>query len=141
MRSNSDRIRHAISFELIGLALVTPLGALAFAMPVSDIGIVGLGSATIATLWNYLYNIGFDHLMQRIGGTTQKTFAVRVLHAIAFEAGLLLVLMPFIAWYLGIGLWQALVMDVAFALFYMVYAFAFNWSYDRVFPVPDWQAN
>ena len=141
MRTTSDRIRHAISFELIGLAIVIPLGALAFAMPVSDIGVVGIGSATIATLWNYLYNIGFDHLMQRFLGTTQKTLVVRVLHAAAFEAGLLLVLMPFIAWYLGISLWQALVMDVAFALFYMVYAFVFNWTYDRVFPVAAWQTH
>lgn len=141
MRSISDRIRHAISFELIGLAIIIPLGALAFAMPIDAIGVVGIGSATIATLWNYLYNIGFDHLMQRISGTTQKTLGVRVPHAIAFEAGLLLVLMPFIAWYLGISLWQALVMDVAFALFYMVYAFAFNWAYDRVFPVPALRTN
>ena len=26
-------------------------------------------------------------------------------------------------------------MDVAFAAFYMVYAFTFNWAYDRVFPL------
>ena len=50
-----------------------------------------------------------------------------------------MVLMPFIAWYLGISLWQAFVMDVAFALFYLVYAFVFNWAYDRLFPLPEWQ--
>ncbi|MEQ9476658.1 chlorhexidine efflux transporter, partial [Marinovum algicola] len=46
---------------------------------------------------------------------------------------------PFIAWYLGISLWQAFVMDVSFALFYMVYAFGFNWAYDRLFPLPEWK--
>jgi uncharacterized membrane protein len=30
-------------------------------------------------------------------------------------------------------------MDVSFALFYVVYAFVFNWAYDRIFPLPDWQ--
>ena len=27
-------------------------------------------------------------------------------------------------------------MDIGFALFYMGYAFVFNWAYDRVFPIP-----
>lgn len=57
-----------------------------------------------------------------------------------FEAGLIFVLVPFMAWYLGLGLWQALVMDIGFSLFYLVYAFVFNWSYDRLLPLPDWQA-
>ncbi|QFY61946.1 PACE efflux transporter [Rhizobium grahamii] len=139
MRKTADRIRHAISFELIGLALVTPLGALAFGMPMADIGVIGVAGATLATLWNYIYNLGFDHLMQRLTGGTRKSVAIRVLHAVMFEVGLLLALLPMIAWYLGISVVQALMMDVSFALFYMVYAFVFNWAYDRVFPLPDWQ--
>jgi len=139
MRSTGDRIRHAISFEIIGLMLIVPLGALAFHMPASDMGIVGISSATIATGWNYLYNLGFDHLMRRLTGGTQKSAAVRIAHAVAFELGLLVVLLPLIAWYLGIGLWQALMMDISFALFYVVHAFAFNWLYDRLFPLPEWQ--
>jgi uncharacterized membrane protein len=139
MRSTSDRIRHAISFEIIGLALVTPLGALAFGMPVADIGVVGVAGATIATGWNYLYNLGFDHVMQRLTGGTKKSLAVRVLHAVLFEGGLLVALLPLIAWYLGISLLQAFMMDVSFALFYLVYASVFNLAYDRIFPLPDWQ--
>jgi len=139
MRKTADRIRHAISFELVGLALVTPLGALAFGMPMADIGVIGVAGATLATLWNYIYNLGFDQLMQRLTGGTRKSVAIRVLHAVMFEVGLLLALLPMIAWYLGISVVQALMMDVSFALFYMVYAFVFNWAYDRVFPLPDWQ--
>ncbi len=140
MRSVSDRIRHAISFEIIGLLLVTPLGALAFHMPLHDIGIVGLVSATIATAWNFLYNYIFDLVRQRLAGTTEKTPLVRVYHAVLFEVGLLAALMPFIAWYLGVSLWQAFVMDVSFALFYMLYAYVFNWAYDRLFPLPEWKS-
>ena len=139
MRKTADRIRHAISFELVGLALVTPLGALAFGMPMADIGVIGVAGATLATLWNYIYNLGFDHLMQRLTGGTRKSVAIRVLHAVMFEVGLLLALLPMIAWYLDISVVQALMMDVSFALFYMVYAFVFNWAYDRAFPLPDWQ--
>lgn len=97
MRSVSDRIRHAISFEVIGLLLVTPLGALAFHMPMHEIGLVSLVSATIATAWNFIYNYLFDVALQRVSGTTAKNGLVRVYHAILFEIGLLIVLMPFIA--------------------------------------------
>lgn len=139
MRKTADRIRHAISFELIGLALIVPLGTLAFSMPAKDIGVVGVVGATLATFWNYIYNLGFDHLLRRLTGTTLKTVSIRIVHAVLFEAGLLMILMPFIAWYLQISLWQAFVMDVAFALFYLVYAFVFNWAYDRVFPLLEWK--
>jgi uncharacterized membrane protein len=139
MRTARDRIRHAISFEIIGLALITPLGAWAFHMPMHDIGVLGIVGATIATLWNYIYNLGVDRIMQRLRGSTRKTTPIRVLHAVMFEVGLLFVLLPLFAWYLGISLRQALLMDVSFALFYMGYAFVFNWAYDRLFPLPEWQ--
>jgi len=137
MRQTSDRIRHAISFELIALAIVTPLGMLFFDLPLKDMGVVTIVSATIATGWNYLYNLLFDHAMLRLRGAVHKTPAIRVVHAVLFEAGLLIVLIPFIALYLGVGLWTALVMDVALAGFYLVYAFCFNWAYDVIFPIPD----
>jgi uncharacterized membrane protein len=139
MRTARDRICHAISFGIIGLALITPLGAWVFHMPMHDIGLLGIVGATIATLWNYVYNLGFDHTMRRMRGSTRKTTPIRVLHAIMFEVGLLFVLLPLFAWYLGVSLWLAFLMDVSFALFYMGYAFVFNWMYDRLFPLPEWQ--
>jgi len=136
MRQTSDRVRHAISFELIALAIVTPVGAHVFDTPIKEMGVVTLVAATIATLWNYGYNLFFDHAMLRLRGDVRKTPAIRVLHALLFEAGLLVVLIPFIALYLGVGLWTAFVMDLAFAGFYLVYAFVFNWAYDVIFPIP-----
>ncbi|MGX1099791.1 PACE efflux transporter [Amorphus sp. MBR-141] len=136
MRTTFDRIRHAVSFELIALALVIPAGAVVFDKPIGDIGMVSLISATIATGWNYLYNLIFDHAMVRIRGDVHKTVAVRLLHALLFEGGLLLVLLPFIAWYLAISVAEAFLMDVSFAAFYLVYAFVYNWAYDLVFPIP-----
>lgn len=137
MRTTRDRIRHALSFEIVGLALVTPLAAFLFHMPMHSIGVVALVGSLLATGWNYLYNILFDQASLRLRGTVIKTVPLRVLHAVLFELGLLLVLLPFIAWYLEISIWQALVMDIGFALFYMGYAFVFNWAYDRVFPIPN----
>jgi uncharacterized membrane protein len=136
MRTVSDRIRHALCFEAIGLAIMIPLGTWLFGLHLSEMGLIGIGSATAATVWNYFYNLGFDHAMQRLRGHTRKGLWLRVAHAILFEAGLLVILLPPIAWYLGIGLMQAFVMDISIAAFYVAYAFLFNLAYDRVFPVP-----
>lgn len=138
MRSAFDRLRHAISFEIIALILVIPAGAILFDVPLHDFGVVGIVSATLATLWNLGYNVLFDLALQRLTGTTLKSRIVRVLHALAFEAGLLMVLLPFIAWYLGISLWDAFVLDIALAAFYLVYSYVFNLIYDTLFPLPEW---
>jgi uncharacterized membrane protein len=106
-------------------------------MKVQHIGVVALVGATLATVWNYVYNLMFDHAKLWLTGRVSKSPVVRVLHAVLFEAGLLILLIPFIAWYLGVGLLQALMMDIAFAGFYLVYAFVFNWTYDLVLPVPE----
>ncbi len=136
MRSTADRIRHALIFEGLGLAIVVPVGGWVFGLPVQDMGVVAVVSATLATLWTYFYNLIFDKIMQARVGHTSKGLGLRVIHAILFEFGLLLVLMPFIAWYLGISLIEAFWMDIAFALFYLVYAFVYNWLYDIIFPIP-----
>ncbi|MGZ9809850.1 PACE efflux transporter [Pseudoroseicyclus sp. H15] len=138
MRSPLDRLRHALSFEIIALCLVIPLGALAFGKPIGDIGVIGVVGATLATLWNMGFNTLYDRALKHLHGTTLKTPAQRVVHTVLFELGLLAMLLPFIAWYLDISLWQALVMDVSFAAFYMAYAFVFNWAYDALFPLPEW---
>ena len=136
MRSFPDRIRHTVMFEIIGLALVIPGGAMLFDLPATHMGVIGVGSATVATLWNFVYNLGFDHAMLRFAGHTRKSLQQRVLHALLFDGGLLVLLLPPMAWYLGLGLWETFVMDLAIVVFYVVYAFLFNLAYDRVFPVP-----
>ena len=136
MRNTADRIRHALSFEVLALLIVTPLASWIFGFAMLDIGVLAVAAATLATLWNYAYNLIFDHAMLRVLGRVQKTLRDRVVHAILFELGLLIVLIPIISWYLNIGLWQAFVMDASFSLFYLVYAFVFNWAYDVIFPIP-----
>lgn len=135
MRTFPDRIRHAIMFELVGLAIFTPGAAFFFNQPVEHMGVIGVISATVATLWNFVYNLGFDRAMLRITGSVHKTIMIRVLHTGLFELGLLIALIPMIAWYLGISLWDALIMDIAIVTFYLIYAFFFNIAYDKLFPI------
>ena len=137
MRSIADRVRHALAFEIIGLVIFIPLFSWLLQKNVSEMGVLGVVSAFTATSWNFIYNWGFDLAMLRWAGTLHKTVAVRVLHSVLFEAGLIVLLIPFIAWYLDISLWAALLMDIAIVVFYLLYAFFFNIAYDRVFPIPD----
>ena len=135
MRTARDRIRHSVLFEAVALTIVVPLGRLLFGVDPLQFGVVAVVSTTIAMSWNYVFNLGFDYALLRAGQSLHKTVQIRVLHAVLFEGGLLLLLVPFIAWYLQVSLWDAFVMDVVLAGFYLVYAFAFNWAYDGVFPL------
>ena len=140
MRTVRDRLRHVISFEIIGLALSTPLGAWGFGVPPLTMGAVTVGCSLIAMAWNYVYNVGFDLAMLRVRGSTRKTMPIRVLHTVIFQAILVCILVLFIAWFLGMSLWNAAVMQAGFLVFYGVYAFVFNLAYDWLFPIEDERA-
>ena len=135
MRTLPERIRHAVLFEAVGLVMLVPLGAWLFGLETHKVGVVGVAAATIATVWNFVYNLGFDHAMRRAVGHTRKSIPTRVLHAGLFELGLLVMLLPPIAWYLGMTLSATLLMDLSMIGFYVVYAFGFNVAYDRIFPI------
>jgi uncharacterized membrane protein len=135
MRSFSDRVRHALMFEAIGLAIIMPTAAALYHRPVFDMGVVGAGAALLAMVWTFLFNLGFDHALLRFRGDTRKALHHRLLHAVLFELGLLALLLPPMAWYLGMTLWQTLLLDLFITGFYMVYNVLFNIAYDRLFPL------
>lgn len=137
MRGTLDRIRHTVGFELIGLLIFAPLGSWVFGYALHQMGVIAAVASLIAAIWNYVYNLMFDKAMVRLTGSVRKSPAVRVCHALLFELGLLTVFLPGVAWYLKISLLDALLMDLAVAGFYVVYAFVYNWAYDIVFPVPN----
>ena len=136
MRTVKDRIRHTLGFEIIGLIIFVPLASWLFGFDIQSIGLIAVAASIIATLWNYFYNLLFDHSMLKLRGNVHKTVPLRMLHAFLFEGGLLLLFLPIIAWHLGISLWKAFLMDITMATFYLVHAFVYNWIYDNVFPIP-----
>ncbi|MFD1009274.1 PACE efflux transporter [Oceanisphaera ostreae] len=137
MRTTGDRIRHTLGFEIIGLLIFAPLATVAFGYNMFEMGTMAVVGSIVATVWNYIYNLLFDHAMLRLRGSVRKTTLIRVFHACLFEGGLLLFFLPIIAWYLAISLWDAFTMGMAMSVFYLVYAFVYNLIYDKVFPVPE----
>lgn len=135
MRTMKDRIRHTVGFEVIGLILCIPLAVFVFEMEAHQAGGLAIAASLIATVWNFIYNYVVDRLMVHHLGRLNKTVKERVLHAICFELGLLLVLLPLAAWWLSISLWQALIIDIGLVVFYVIYAFFYNLAYDKAFPI------
>lgn len=119
-----------LAIALAGLGLMLMSGESLLAS-----GALATATSAVAVVWNLVFNSLFERWEARQpvkGRSVQR----RVAHALAFEAGLVLMLVPLIAWWLGIGLWEALVMDLALVVFFLVYTFAFNWAFDEVFGLP-----
>lgn len=129
-KSVGERFFYAFLFEVLGIGMSTALGIWLFNHGALDMGVVTVVIAIMALLLNMSYNALFDYILCKRGLT--KTTAVRTLHAIGFEAMLFMMTIPFIMWYLGIGLWEAIVLDIVFILFYLPYTYVFNLAYDII---------
>lgn len=98
-----------------------------------------LGLAVVASAVAIIWNLIFNSLFERWETHRQqngRNLMVRALHAIGFESGLLILLVPLVAWWYSVSLWQALLMDLGLLVFFLVYTFAFTWAFDRVFGLP-----
>ena len=124
-------------FELGGLLLITPPFVWLSGLPAMDsLGLLAV-IALIAALWNAGYNTSFDWIEGRLTGrpADHRPYAMRILPARGFEGGLLLITLPIVMLWTGMGWLEALIADVGLAIAYTIYAFFFNIGYDRVFPI------
>ena len=97
-------------------------------------GLSALCSA-VAVAWNVVFNHAFERWESR-QAVRGRSVRRRMAHAIGFEGGLAAILVPVIAWWLDVSLWQSVAMDLSLLLFFLVYTFIFNWAFDRVFGLP-----
>lgn len=118
----------AIVCASIGLAALSGAGA-------GKSTALAAATSVIAVVWNLLFNTLFEAWESR-QARRGRSLARRIAHAVGFEGGLAAILVPLFAWWLGIGLWEALLFDAALLVFFLAYTFVFNWSFDRVFGLP-----
>ena len=129
------RVVFVTLYELIAIA-VTTLGFMWFTdSGAAHSGVISAVSSAIAVAWNLAFNALFERWESR-QSVRGRSLARRVAHALGFEGGLALMLVPLLAWWFDVGLWQALVMDLGLLLFFLVYTFVFNWGFDRLFGLP-----
>lgn len=136
MRTFRDRLRHTLIFEAIALFLVAIPGGLILDRPIELMGALSLMFSVLAMAWNLVFNWGFDLWDCRHRAMAKRGFGIRAVHAVLFEAGLLFAGLFLIAWWLGMSYRDAFLLDISLSAFFVVYAFAYNWGYDLVFPVP-----
>ncbi|MES2533465.1 MAG: PACE efflux transporter [Pseudomonadota bacterium] len=118
----------AIVVASVGLAAMSGQG-------LGHSGVLAMIASAIAVVWNLTFNALFERWEAR-QAVRGRSVARRIAHAVGFEGGLIMVLVPTIAWWLDISLWQALVMDLGLVVFFLVYTFVFNWAFDAVFGLP-----
>jgi len=138
-RFNLQGVRRKIVYislyELIAIVIASTGLAAGAGASLERAGAVAVASSVIAVVWNLVYNILFERweARQSVRGRSVRR---RMAHAIGFELGFLVVLVPLFAWWFGIGLQHALVLEIGLALFFLAYTFAFNWAFDKSFGLP-----
>ena len=126
----TERVIHAVSFEGLATLILAPTAAWLMQRSVLEMGGLSVLLATLAMVWNLIYNAAFDRLwpVSRV----VRTLKVRALHAIGFESGFILIGVTAVALILGVSLIQAFMLEIGFMLFFLPYTLLFNWIWDTL---------
>ncbi len=135
MQGIRRKIVYVTLFELIAVAITSTGLSAGSGASLQHAGVVAIASSVIAVVWNLVYNTLFERWEAR-QAVRGRSFKRRAAHAIGFEVGFIVTLVPLFAWWLDIGWWHALVLDLGLSAFFLVYTFAFNLAFDKVFGLP-----
>ncbi|MFL7841468.1 multidrug/biocide efflux PACE transporter [Raoultella ornithinolytica] len=126
----TERVIHAVSFEGLATLILALTAAWLMQRSVLEMGGLSVLLATLAMVWNLIYNAAFDRLwpVSRV----VRTLKVRALHAIGFESGFILIGVTAVALILGVSLIQAFMLEIGFMLFFLPYTMLFNWIWDTL---------
>ena len=127
-KSFKERVFHAVIFEVTANVIIAL--SLAWLMNVSVLqsGSLSVISALTATVWNFIFNKLFDSLQKK--HQFQRTFLVRAIHAVGFETGLIISLIPVAMVMLNLTVAEAFFVEIGLMLFFLPYTMLFNWLYD-----------
>ena len=130
------RILQAVLYEAIAITAVGPAMAWLFDAPMASSLALALLLSSVALAWNWAFNTLFERweARQTIKG---RSWRRRLAHGIGFEGGLVVMLVPLMAWWLNTTLWAALLADLGIVAFFFVYAVAFTWAFDRIVGLPE----
>lgn len=135
MQGPLRKIVHASLYEAIAIVIVTVAFALFTDHSAGRASVLAVACSAVALLWNVVFNSLYE-AWERRHPAPGRSVARRIVHAVLFEAGLVVTLVPLIAWWLSMSLWQALLADLGLVVFFLGYTFAFNWLFDHVFGLP-----
>ncbi|MFT4241929.1 MAG: PACE efflux transporter [Acidovorax sp.] len=128
------RVLFVSLYELIAI-IVSSLLFMAVGQGAGASGAMAVVASAIAIVWNVTFNHLFEQWEAR-QSVKGRSMLRRLAHAVGFEAGIALTLIPLMAWWFGVSLWQATVMEAGLMVFFFFYTYLFNWGFDRVFGLP-----
>lgn len=135
MQGIKRKVVYVSLYELIAVA-ITSFGLATLAgQALGHASVAAVASSAIAVLWNLVYNTLFERWESR-QAVRGRSVLRRTAHAIGFELGLVVMLVPLFAWWLQVSLWQAFVLDLGLIAFFLFYTFIFNLAFDRIFGLP-----
>ena len=135
MSPRTRRVLQAVLYETFAIAFVGPVLSVAFDKPATSTLGLAFVLSSIALAWNYVFNAIFERWESR-QSVRGRSFARRLAHGIGFEGGLVVLLVPVMAYWLDISFWNEFLANLGLLAFFFVYAIAFTWSFDRVFGLP-----
>jgi len=135
MTPTTRKIVYAVSFETIGIAVST-LGLLLISDsdPTESL-VLSAFASTIAMTWSFIFNLIFEAWEAR-QTTKGRSLLRRTTHALGFEGGLVVLMLPLMAWWLDVTLWQALIYEAGLIVIFIIYTYVFTWAFDRIFGLP-----
>lgn len=132
MSPHVRRIIYVVSYELIAIVLTT-LILVVVGFGGGSSGVIAVIASLVAVTWNYIWTTLFEFWESRQASKT-RTVRRRIVHAVGFEGGLVVFLVPVLAWVLDVSVLEALRLEVGLLAFFLFYTFAFAWLFDRVWP-------
>jgi uncharacterized membrane protein len=136
MQGKIRKIFQASFYELTTIAIETVIFSVFFNQPAKSSGLLSVVISILAMGWNILFNTIFERWEAR-QKDRQRRLKRRILHALGFEGGLTIILVPTLAIWLKISLWEAFITDLALLIFFLFYSFIFQWLFERVFDTPN----
>ncbi|WP_194724088.1 PACE efflux transporter [Noviherbaspirillum malthae] len=132
MQGYKRKIVYVGVFETIAIAICSLSLSTLSNSSLASATILSMITSTIAVTWNYFFTSVFEAWESR-QARHGRSITRRIGHAVGFESGLLIILVPTITWWLNVSLGQAFAMNLGLAAFFLCYTFIFNWAFDRVF--------
>lgn len=136
MQGMKRRVTYVFFYEVLSFLICARILAVLSGSTISHTGPLSLLIAVIAVSVNFFYNYAFEWWEKRQHSKTRTIFR-RVVHAIGFQAVLVTILIPLIAWWMQISLVKAFLLDFSLMIIIPCYTFVYNYFFDHLFGLPS----
>ena len=136
MRPMTRKIFYAVAFETGGILLSAGLLHLMSGAGAHATLSLSILNASMALIWSYAFNTmseAWEARQTRKGRSVRR----RAVHAVLFEAGLTLILVPVTAWWLSTSWLTALSYESTLIAAFLFYTALCTWAFDAIFGLPQ----